>query len=196
MNEPDQIPSTHPADTAATPHYPPPPPIHLEVASPLAAAFRPRSTHAVLGPSFWVFGALSWAYVVIGELVVSLGLPELLGALIVLSSTGYAWVVASGLGEGARFAPKQLLSLLFGCVLFFFLVVFAVSLLGSHSRSQASAVTLLLWFISVFALLLGRRLTPREPPLRSTGDRLRTTAIWTFAVIGTIIAMVSAMGRM
>jgi hypothetical protein len=134
--------------------------------------------------------------VVVGELVVGLGLPELLGALIVLASTGYAWVVASGLGDGERFAPKMLRSLFVGLLLFFFLIAFTVSMLGSHDRSQISAVTILLWFVSVVVVLLGRRWTHRESQPRSTGDRVRTGALWTLAVLGTLIAMISAMGRM
>jgi hypothetical protein len=178
------------------PQYPPPPPIPLEVPVEFSPAFRQRPRHALLGPAFWVFGALSWAYVVVGEIVIGLGLPELLGALIVLATAGYAWVVASGLGDGEPFSLKRLVPLIVGVLLFVLLIAFTVALLGSHNRSQISAVTILLWFASVFAVLLGRRWTPRESRPRSTGDRVRTAALWTLSVLATLIAMVSAMGEM
>lgn len=182
-------------DAAPPLQYPPPPPIPAALPPDFAPSFRERPTHGVLGPSFWVFGVLSWAYVVVGELVVSLGLPELLGALLVLSSTGYAWVVASGLGAGAPFAFKRLLSLFLGVVLFVVMLAFTVSLLGSHHRSQVAAVTILLWFASVFAVLLGRRWTPRASRPHSKGERTQVVAIWTVTVVATLVAMISAMGR-
>jgi hypothetical protein len=184
------------ASEVVAPQYPPPPPIPREEPVEFPPAFRQRPGHALLGPAFWVFGTLSWAYVVVGELVIGLGLPELLGALIVLASAGYAWVVASGLGDGAPFALKRLVPLILGLLLFVVTIAFTVSLLGSHDRSQISAVTILLWFGSVFAVLLGRRWTPRESHPRSTGDRVRTAALWTLAVLATLVAMVSAMGGM
>jgi hypothetical protein len=184
------------APEVVPPQYPPPPPIPIEDPVGFPPAFRHGSRHALLGPAFWVFGTLSWAYVVVGELVIGLGLPELLGALIVLATAGYAWVMASGLGDGEPFELKRLVPLILGLLLFVLLIAFTVSLLGSHDRSQISAVTILLWFASVFAMLLGRRWTPRESRPRSTGDRVRTAALWTLAVVGTLIAMVSAMGGM
>lgn len=184
------------APEVVPPQYPPPPPIPIEDPVGFPPAFRHRSRHALLGPAFWVFGTLSWAYVVVGELVIGLGLPELLGALIVLATAGYAWVMASGLGDGEPFTLKRLVPLILGLLLFVLLIAFTVSLLGSHNRSQISAVTILLWFASVFAVLLGRRWTPRESRPRSTGDRVRTAALWTLAVVGTLIAMVSAMSGM
>lgn len=187
---------TQAPELAPAPQYPPPPPLPVEMPREFAPAFRERPVHPLLGPSFWIFGTLAWAYVVLGELVVGLGLPELLGALMVIASAGYAWVVASGLGDGHRFAPKQLIPLLLAFLLFVLFIAFAVSLLGSHSRSQISAVTILLWFLSVFAVLLGRRWTPRESRARSTGDRVRAAALWTLAVLGTLVAMISAMSGM
>jgi hypothetical protein len=184
------------APEVVPPQYPPPPPIPIEDPVGFPPAFRRGSRRALLGPAFWVFGTLSWAYVVVGELVIGLGLPELLGALIVLATAGYAWVMASGLGDGEPFELKRLVPLILGLLLFVLLIAFTVSLLGSHDRSQISAVTILLWFASVFAVLLGRRWTPRESRPRSTGDRVRTAALWTLAVVGTLIAMVSAMGGM
>lgn len=184
------------ASPPEAPHYPPPPPIPADWSPPAAASFRARPVHPMVGASLWVLGALTWVYVVIGELVVNLGLPEPLGWLIVLATTGYTWVVASGLGDGRAFRPRQLLSLLLAFGLFFFLLVFTASLLGSHDRSQISAVTILLWFVGGFALLLGRRWTPRGESPRSTGDRVRNAAIWTLSVLGTLVATISAMSRM
>lgn len=182
-------------DPAPAAHYPPPP-LPLDPPEHAAAAFRAPVAHPLLGPSFWVFGTVTWAYVVVGELVVSLGLPELLGLVLVLSSTGYAWVLASGLADGEPFAVKRLLSLGFGLALFSTLLAVTVTVLGSHRQSQVAAVTVMLWFVSVFALLLGRRWTRRARPPRSSGDRLRSAAIWTLSVIATLIAMISAMDRM
>lgn len=180
-------------DAAPPPQYPPPPPIPAALPPDFTPAFRARPGRALLGPSLWVFGVLSWAYVVVGELVVSLGLPELLGALLVLSSAGYAWLVASGMADGAPFVLNRLLSLFLGLVLFVVMLAFTVSLLGSHHRSQIAAVTILLWFVSVFAVLLGKRWTPRESRAVAKGERVRVAVLWTLAVLATLVAMISAM---
>lgn len=199
MSEPTQPPALEPSrelEPSAAAHYPPPPPIPAEPPQQIAASFRAHATYPLLGPSSWVFGALTWAYVVVGELVVNLGLPEALGVLLVLGSTAYAWALASGLGDGVPFTPKRLLSLGVGLASFALLLGITVSIFGSHRRSHVAAITVLLWFVGVFALLLGRRWTTRVGRVRSTGDRLRSAAIWTLSVIATLIAMISAMDRL
>jgi hypothetical protein len=192
-NRPSEVQAPAPS---APLHYPPPPPIPEEPLQAVAASFRAPARHPLLGPAVWVFGVLTWAYVVVGELVVQLGLPEVLGALLVLSSTGYAWVVASGLGDGAPFVMKRLVSLALAIALFVTLLFFTVTAFGSQRRAYIAAVTVFLWFVSVVAFLVGRSWTPRERYARSTGDRLRSAAIWTLSVIATLIAMISTMDRL
>lgn len=197
MNEPNEVSGieVQTAEPLPAAHYPPPPPIPKQ-APPWGVSVRAPRAQPLLGPSFWVFGVLTWAYVVIGELVVHLGLPELLGALLVLGSTGYAWAVASGLGDGAPFSTKRLVPLALAGLFFVALMLLAVTIFGSHRRSYAAAVTILLWLVSVVAFLLGRHWTHRESSRRSTADGLRRAATWTFSVIATLIAMISAIDRM
>jgi hypothetical protein len=161
----------------------------------LRGAFRQQSNHPLLGPSLWTSGALSWAYVVVGEFVVNLGLPEAVGVVVVLASVFATWAHAVRLREGAWFSVSKLAPLLLGLLLFLGLMFVAVSVLGSQSRTQTSAVTIVLWFVSVFAFLLGRHWTALPHYGQTKSARIRTIAVWMLSGFASCVAMISAMDR-
>jgi hypothetical protein len=141
-------------------------------------------------------GALWWAYVVVGEFVVNLGLPEFVGLVVVLASMLATWAHAVGLREGAWFSVRKLAPLLLSLLLFLGLLFVAVSVFGSQSRTMASAGTIVLWFVSVFAFLLGRRWTALPRYGQTKNARIRTIAVWMLSGFASCVAMISAMDRM
>jgi hypothetical protein len=162
----------------------------------LRGAFRQQSDHWLLGPSLWTVGALSWAYVVVGEFVVNLRLPEAIGVVLVLASMLATWAHAVRLREGAWFSVRKLGPLFLSLLLFLGFLFVVVSVLGSRSRGQTSAVTVIVWFVSVFAFLLGRRWTALPRYDQTKNARIRTIAAWMLSGFASCVAMISAMDRM
>jgi hypothetical protein len=200
LSAPESTPHEPPSAAAPapepTPYYPPPPPVPPNDGIDLRGAFRQQSDHWLLGPALWTVGALSWAYVVVGEFVVNLGLPEFLGFVLVLVSMFATWAHAVRLSEGAWFSVRKLGPLFLSLILFLGFLFVVVSVLGSRSRGQTSAVTVMFWFVSVFAFLLGRRWTALPRYGQTKHARIRTIATWMLSGFASCVAMISAMDRM
>jgi hypothetical protein len=63
----------------------PAPDVSLEIPD-----FSRRTSRPLLGGVLWTFGALFWAYLVMGELVVSLEFNEALATAIVAAALGFS----------------------------------------------------------------------------------------------------------
>lgn len=165
--------------------------------SPLAAsAFRVRRERPVLGPSLWIGGALLWAYVVMGEWVVTIELPEVLGWLVVLLAYAVSWVFAV-----RRLAPERRRALfvvtpgVLGLVWFVFVVFFISSLLGSSRRSVVAGITVMLWFISAAMFGAGRQLTAKRRTKLEGWPRAGVAMLWVVAGLGTLVSLLAALER-
>lgn len=155
-----------------------------------------RPGHPVLGPSLWTFGALLWAYLVIGECVLSFGLPEAVGFVLVLLAYGIAWLASMPDTAAPANRWQKLAPGVTGLALFITTLFFAATLFGTSRRSHIAGITLLLWFFSATMLLLGRRWTLRAHSRR----RLRwpvagTVVLWVISGLVTLVALVSTLSR-
>jgi hypothetical protein len=148
---------------------------------PLQAATRP-----LLGPATWVAGAALWSYVVAGQLVVRVGMPELLGIAFVLGVLVTTAYVACGRslellpvrGEDARrarFVKPTWVGVALAAAL-----VFVAALVGAGVGDGAAMLFLLV--ASCAGVVLGKRFTGR-PPERLRGSwRAVGVIAWVAAV--------------
>lgn len=157
--------------------------------------FKPRPSRPLLGGALWIFGALFWAYLVMGELVVTLELSEVIGFVAVLVAVGLAWQGAVEGAPAGKLAPKIVPGVA-GVLLFLFTLFFFTALFGSGSRSAIAGLTVAFFFPAVGGYIIGRRLTgPKGPPL--TGKRrVARIALWVVSLVATAITVLSAGSRM
>ena len=193
--EPPAIAAPAPPHFAPPPN--PPPPFAPVPNAPhlFSDQFRGRRGRPVLGGSLWVFGAVLWAYVVMGEWVLRFNLPEAWGALVVLATFGLAWFssvehLTAPADRWRKLGPAAL-----GLVLFVSMILVATLLLGSPRQSIAGAVTLLLWFFSAAFYMLGRRVTARPRVVQPRRRVAITIALWLLSGVGTIASLGSIMSH-
>jgi hypothetical protein len=148
----------------------------------------------LLGAALQAFGALLWAYVVFGELVVGLEFPELLATLLVAAAFGLTWWIAvSRIASPWHFrklAPGAL-----GFVAWSVVLASTVALLGSDNPRLADAVSAMLWLVAALALFIGGVLNPRAARSPSRLPRLLGIALLVAACLATAIALLSALRR-
>lgn len=200
---PSAPPPTAPPPTAPPPFAPPPgPPPGMAPAPPLSVPIAPvdlvprfRSGYPVLGASLWIFGALLWAYVVMGEWVLRVGLPEVLGALAVIAAYGLAWLSSVRHLTAPADRWRKLLPGGVGFGLFV-ATIFAVTLLfGTARQSVAGAITVLLWFFSASVYVAGRYVTAR-PRVTQTRARVAATVLVRLLVgLTTLVAVASTLSH-
>jgi hypothetical protein len=186
-DQPNLDPLPLPAEFTASSTKPPP----LPAAPPLDPWVRPqRVQRPLIGASLWCFGALFWAYLVVGEIVVWTAVPEALGILAVLIAFGLAWYRAtSQMPQAPRWRW-----LMPGIVAFF---VWLLTLLVSSAafdtggRKQAELAALLLWSFAATSYALGRHLTAQRPAPSSTRARAGRIALWVIASVATLMAGVN-----
>jgi hypothetical protein len=145
----------------------------------------------LLAQALWLSGAALWAYVVAGELVVNLSLPELLGLVGVLASIGCAWYFAI---EG-RFLrevawTRRLAAAFIAFGVFTLCLTFAWTVSGP-SISDAAAVTIALWFVGAFLTLFGRHRVRRNEI--SERPRAPTILAWIGVALLTALSLISAL---
>jgi hypothetical protein len=144
----------------------------------------------------WITGALLWAYVVVGEWVVTIELPELVGWVIVLFAYASAW--RTSVLRVPRQRRKLWLTVAPGIValfLFIQILVFVASFFGSSRRSHVAAVTVMLWFLSAGLFAAGRQLTRKRQGKLTGTRRAALASLWVASALGTLIALFAAMER-
>lgn len=156
--------------------------------------FRQKS-RPLLGGVLWTFGALLWAYLVMGELVVHFELNEVLAVLVVAAVLGISWYGAARHAPagnlGRKIAPGVL-----GIVLFFVALVFVSAVFGSSRQRTVEALTVAFWFPALLAYVLGRNLIRAPKPERSRPQRVGVIALWIASSLVTALALLSATTRM
>ena len=158
--------------------------------------FRQRRARPLLGPSLWIGGALLWAYVVMGEWVVTIELPEVVGWLVVLLAYAGSWTLAVRRSNPDQRRPLHtILPGIAGFFGFAFAVVFTASVLGGSSRKQVAAVTVMLWFVAVAMFAAGRRLTQGRRGRLEGWQRAGLAALWVVSGLGTLVSLLAAMER-
>jgi len=160
-----------------------------------AVPSAPEQPHGRLrGASLQVFGALLWAYVVMGELVVGLDFPEPLATLVVAAAFGLTWRSAvshiAGPGHFRKLVPGAL-----GFVAWSVVLASTVALLGSDDPRHAEVVSVALWFVAAFALFSGSLSNPRAAHPDSQLPRLLRIALWGAVGVATALAFLSALRR-
>ena len=152
---------------------------------------RPRRIQRPLvGVSLWCFGALLWAYLVVGEIVVWSAVPEALGVLAVLGAFGVAWYRGtSQMPPTSRF--RILLPGIIAFVSWLVTLVMSSALFDTGGRKNAELAALLLWSFSAAAYALGRHLTALTPVPLSPGARAGRIALWLIAGLATLMAGVN-----
>ena len=193
--EPPVIAAAAPPHFAPPPH-PPPPFVPVPNAPHLFTdQFRGRRGRPVLGASLWIFGAVLWAYVVMGEWVLRFDLPEAWGALTVLATFGVAWFSSVEHLKAPADRWRKLTPAALGLVLFVILVLLVTLFFGTARRSVVGGITLLLWFFSAAFYLLGRRVTARPRTLQPRRRVAITIALWLLSGLGTIASLGSIMSH-
>jgi hypothetical protein len=155
------------------------------------AAAPPRRGRPLLGPSLWIFGVLLWAYVVLGELVVTLDFPEPLAVLLVLSALASAWWFSVGRRDSGtrRIAPGLIAIGLWAGVL-------ALAARAESGRSKTVAlVTIVLTLFALLSFALGRYLTRVRPPATKL-RRAGRVALWLISALVTLVTLASSMSRL
>jgi hypothetical protein len=144
-----------------------------------------------LAQALWMFGALLWGYVVIGEFVVRYEMPELLGLLSLLASLGYAALGALELPRRNR-APFRRRAAPIASALGLFVVMWLLTIsLAATANVHPGAVNIALWFVAAFALFFGRQRTRRDQPRRA--PVLHDYFAWAACGLATLFALLSGL---
>ncbi len=170
----------------------------LEVSELTTPDFRGQQRGSIVDATLSGFGVLLWSYVVAGELVVGVGLPELAALLGVLGTFGAAWYSAVAPWLGSASWLRLLLPGFLAIGAFFGTLLFVCSVSG-HSNAEVQAVSLALWFFAVFAFCVGRerarRRAPGAPPISSEQRAIRF-ASWLVAGLVTLSALIVGLSRL
>lgn len=149
----------------------------------------------MFGASLWIFGALLWAYLVVGEWVLRFDLPEALGALVVIGAYGVAWLASVRDLTAPADRSRRLVPGGVGLGLFVVTVLFVTLLFGTTRQSIVGAITVLLWFFSAAVYIAGRFVTAR-PRVKQTRTRVAATVVLRLLVgLGTLVSVASILSR-
>jgi hypothetical protein len=170
----------------------------LEVSEFTTPDFGWQKRGSLLDATLSSFGVLLWSYVVAGELVVGVGLPELAAVLGVLGAFGRAWYSAVAPWRGNTSSLRLVVPGFLAIGAFFATLLFACSVSG-HSNAEVQAVSLALWFFAVFAFCVGRERARRRAaaatPLSSEQRAIRF-ASWLVAGLVTSSALIVGLSRL
>jgi hypothetical protein len=132
-----------------------------EFVAPFRKVARP---HPIIGPGLWIFGAMLWAYVVLGEYTTAGFIGEAISVSLLTFAVGACWYFAvqrcsvpsqrKFVRLGRALVPGFIaLLLLVGCALF-------MNFVGESShQNQDVPMTLAFMVIGILAFFGGRRLT-------------------------------------
>ena len=162
-----------------------------------AVDFKARETRPVLGPALWLFGAMLWAYVIVGQLVVEEGFPEMLGLLGLLFVIGVTWFFAieRSFSEDPPTPETRLarivrpFALAFGLWLLTTLLSTVIGM--STFGNLDSAITLTLWSFSLIPFFVGRRMTGGRAASIDKSRRPLGILLWIGAALVTVVAPMS-----
>jgi hypothetical protein len=153
-----------------------------------AAAREPSRTR----PTLRIFGALLWAYVVLGEWVVGMRFPEPLALLLVIAVFGLTW--AGAVRHDAR--PLHLGQLepgLYALALWAAVLLAGAAVPGNSSPARVETVSAALWCVAAFSSFVGRR--PRPLGARTLRARAVHMAVGIVVALGTALSALSALRR-
>lgn len=160
--------------------------------------FRGRKQRFIVDAALSAFGALLWAYVVAGELVVGVRLPEPAAVLSVLVAFGGTWyaAVVPAWRAGASW-PRLVAPVVLAVAAFVVTVLFACSVSG-HSNDEVQAISMALWFVAVFAVFVGRERARRRaaPAPVSSEQRAARFALWLVVGLVTLSALIVGVSRL
>jgi hypothetical protein len=139
----------------------------------------------------WMFGALLWGYVVLGELVTNRGMPELLAIILLLMILGFAAFVARELPRKNRAPLTRKLGPVAGALGLFVAVLVVTISLAATAGAHHGAVSVALWFVAAFALLGGRHTARREQQRAPLA--LRDYFAWAACGMTTLFALLSGL---
>lgn len=189
--EADEPTMVQPMPPPLEPAAQPPAPAALPQGMPFDGWVKPlRPQHPRVGATLWCFGALFWAYLVAGEIVVWTAVPEAFGVLAVLIAFGLAWHRAtSQIPQAPRWGW-----LLPGIIAFFsWLLVLLMSsvIFSTGGRKEAELAALFLWSVAAGSYAVGRHLTAQRHVALTSNARAGRIALWVIAGIATLIAGVN-----
>ena len=145
----------------------------------------------VFAQALWIFGAVLWGYVVIGEFVTSHGLPEWIaapGLLALLAITAFVALEAPRSNRAGWLRNALPVAAAIG--LFGLTLLFTISL-AQAARAPAGAMSVALWFIAAFALFAGRQRARRDRPREAVS--LRHYFAWAACGVLTLFALLSGL---
>jgi hypothetical protein len=140
-----------------------------------------------------IFGALLWAYVVLGEWVIGLSFPEPFAVLCLILVFGAAWLTSVRRGPGASALDKSLPGPL-AFALCALLLLLTSALADGTTPARVEAVSASLCFIGA-ATFHGATLWYRAAPLPS-GPVWAHWLAWGLGGVATLLAIVSALSRL
>jgi hypothetical protein len=144
-----------------------------------------------LSQSLWIFGALLWAYVVLGRFVATYALPESLALPTLLAVLGLAVFRALELPRNTGAAwPRRAAPIAAGLGLFVLVLLIAVSL-AATAGPHPGALDVALWFVAAFALFIGRQRARRDLPGRAA--TLLGYFVWAACGAATLFALLSGL---
>jgi len=167
--------------------------------APLAVPdFRGSKQGSVLNATLSSFGALLWAYVVAGELVVGANLPESMGVLGVLAAFGGVWYseVTPDFRAGSGL-KRVILPGFLALAAFFSALLFACAVSGS-TESDVQAMSAALWFVALFAFVVGRERARRSAPPAPVSHEKKAArfALWLVSGLATLGALIVGVARL
>ncbi len=191
--------SAEPAPAAVPEPLPPPPtgpyPLPPAAAMPDLSWGKPqRPPRPLLGTTLWSYGALLWAYLVAGEIVVWTAVPELLGVVAVLA----AFSLACHRGTSQMPNASRLSRALPGVIAFFgwcFSMLAFTAVFATGRRSQAELTSLLLWFLAAISYSLGRHLVALNKVPSTDLARRGRVVLWLVTGIATLMAGANIIGH-
>lgn len=148
----------------------------------------------MLGASLWIFGAVLWAYVVMGEWVLRFDVPEGVGALVVLGAYGAAWISSvrdrtTPAGPWSSWLPG-------GIALGSFMGTLLVTLVFSSPRpGTQAAITVMLWFFSAACYIAGRSVAVPRRSARTRARTAVTVVVWLLSGLATIVSLASTLSH-
>lgn len=152
--------------------------------------FQEPSADRLLGTSLWLFGALLWTYVVLGEWVVKASFPEPLAILIVIGVFAGSWYVSAKAPSHAL-RTHPILPGIIAFVSWAILLLLVSTLLGTHRTNEVAYLTVFLWVVGALSFWYGRRLLGDAKP-SSAMVRKWTRVAWGVVGIGTAVALILA----
>jgi hypothetical protein len=158
--------------------------------------FKARPSRPMLGPSLWLFGALLWAYVVAGELVVRSSFPEPLGWLGLMFVLGTTWFFAIERSfvedpPVPNERAKRVFVPLAAAIGLWLATLILSTVIGATTPGDLDGlITVGLWLFSLAPFFVGRRMTGTQHPAIDPSRRPLAILLWIGATLVTLVALI------